>query len=168
MIERHEILRTRFPSVDGEPLQRIDVDAKVPLEVTDFSALADAERAAAIATVLDTEAHCPFDLEIGPMLRFFVLRQAPNEHLFVRVWHHIVSDGWSAGLFERGLAATYNALGRDADASFPSPPLQYRDYARWQRARLDEAAIATQLDYWKAQLREIAWIVLSVHLKVHR
>ena len=156
MIARHEILRTRFTSIDGEPLQCIDAAHPAALEVTDLSAVPDGERTASVTAVLETAAERPFDLDHGPLLRLSVFRLAPREHLLLRTLHHIVSDGWSAGLFERELAEIYDALGRDPCASFPSPALQYRDYARWQHARLDEAETAIQLDYWRTQLRALA------------
>ncbi|HEX7313562.1 MAG TPA: amino acid adenylation domain-containing protein, partial [Pyrinomonadaceae bacterium] len=152
LLRRHEPLRTRFLLQAGEPRQLVDPPAPCPLPLRDLSALdpAAAEQAARAAAARD--ARRPFDLARGPLLRASLLRLAPDEHLLLCSVHHIVSDGWSMRLLVSEVTALYAAF----SAGLPSPlaqlPVQYADFAHWQRAWLQGAALDRQLSYWRARL----------------
>jgi amino acid adenylation domain-containing protein len=141
---RHEVLRATFPTVDGLPVQRVAPSA-APLVL---GAVAEAELTALAAE----EARRPFDLARGPLVRLSLLRLAPGEHALLLVAHHIVLDGWSLGVFARELSVLYRAFALGRPSPLPALAIQYGDFAAWQRARLSEGALATQLAYWKGRL----------------
>jgi len=151
MLARHEALRTRFPTVDGRPVQVVDdLDEHWRLRIEDVSGADD--RQAAARRLADEEGTAPFDLAEGPLFRCLLVRLDENEHIFSVTMHHIISDGWSIGLFVRELSALYEADG-DADrAGLAELPVQYRDFAVWQRARLAGAELDRQVDYWRRHL----------------
>ncbi|WP_158892624.1 non-ribosomal peptide synthase/polyketide synthase [Amycolatopsis anabasis] len=142
LVARHESLRTTFDSVDGRGVQFVHAPAEVPLPRIDLREQSAEDREAALAELLRSHAATPFDLRRGPLLRVVLVRLAPDEHVLVIVVHHIVTDGWSTGVLLRELGALY------AGAELPGLPIQYADYAGWQRDRPASAA----LDYWRAQL----------------
>jgi amino acid adenylation domain-containing protein len=141
--ERHEALRTVFSTVDGRPCQVVLPAAPVPLPLVETGA-EEAWRLAA------AEALRPFDLERGPLLRALLVRSAPEEHLLVLVLHHTVADGWSVSLFLREMEALYAGL----PGRLPELPVQYADYAAWQRRQLTGAALAEQLSWWRERLAD--------------
>ena len=151
IVARHEALRTRFVSVNGEAVQQI-----APAEVSRFHLLEhDLRQSADIENDLERlvaeEARSAFDLEAGPLIRGRLIRLAEDEHVLLFTMHHIVSDGWSLSIFFRELSTLYGAFSRgEAD---PLPPLtvQYADYAMWQR-RWMEGEILKQSEYWKSTL----------------
>jgi amino acid adenylation domain-containing protein/non-ribosomal peptide synthase protein (TIGR01720 family) len=152
IVRRHESLRTTFVTVAGRAVQRIAEGTKIPFEVVDLSEMPEARREEEIQRRAIAEVSRPFDLSEGPLLRVCLLRTRDCEHAFVLTMHHIVSDGWSMGVFVRELAALYQA----SSAGQPSPleelPFQYADYAVWQREWLSGAVLDKQLDYWRRQL----------------
>ncbi|RKH68395.1 amino acid adenylation domain-containing protein, partial [Corallococcus llansteffanensis] len=151
LIERHEPLRTTFAPRQPEPVQVIHATVDFSLPVVDLSARGEAapEEARRLASA---EALCPFDLERGPLLRVQLLRLAPTEHVLLLTMHHIVSDGWSMGVLVRELVASYEAL-REGRSPHEAPlPVQYADYAAWQRSWLQGEVLEAQLGYWKQQL----------------
>ncbi|HTE56293.1 MAG TPA: amino acid adenylation domain-containing protein [Kofleriaceae bacterium] len=153
IVERHEILRTTFLSVDGEPFQHVSPCATAVLERVDVSAVADpATRNAMALELAAEEARRPFDLAAGPLFRTRLVRVAELEHLLVVCFHHIVSDGWSRGVFLRDLGALYEAERDGAGALLPDLPVQYGDFAAWERDRLRRDAWADDLAHWKAKL----------------
>nr|WP_281404507.1 non-ribosomal peptide synthetase [Pyxidicoccus fallax] len=152
LIARHESLRTTFAMHEGQPVQVIHAPADFPLAVEDLSTLPDAERRDAARRLAVQEALRPFDLGSGPLLRACLLRLSAQEHVLVLVLHHIVSDGWSLGVFVRELGALYAAFSEGRLASLPALPVQYADYAVWQRQWLSGAALEAQLDWWKQKL----------------
>jgi len=140
VIDRHEVLRSRYVELDGEPRQIIAPDAAgvtIAVEAIDESALA----ARAVH-----EAQQPFDLAAGPLIRARVLRVSANDHVLLLTMHHIVCDGWSIGIALRELGAAYRG-----EALAPLT-IQYADFAAWQRAQLTGARLADDLAYWRAQL----------------
>ena len=153
IVRRHEILRTTFDEVDGELVQVIAVDRPLDLPVVDFSLEPLADREAAAAAEARAEAHRPFDLRRGPLMRVRLLKLTPQEHLLVLTLHHIVCDGWSSQILAREFAALYEAC----DAGLPSPlsplPIQYADYAAWQRQWMQGSVIEERLAYWKETLK---------------
>ncbi|MFO7587676.1 MAG: amino acid adenylation domain-containing protein, partial [Gemmatimonadota bacterium] len=153
VVARHEVLRTRFEVVDGRPRPRIEEEFPFDLDVEDLSALDPEERESRLRHLLEREARTPFDLEQGPLFRFRLLRCAPDSHVAILVMHHIVSDGWSAGILIRELSSFYADCVRGVEP-VPDPlPAQYVDYAAWQRGLLRGEELARQLDFWKRKLK---------------
>ncbi|AJX35693.1 non-ribosomal peptide synthetase [Burkholderia oklahomensis] len=156
-LDEHESLRTTFV-IEGEtPLQVIAAQAQPRLDVHDLSALAPDARDAALDALVRRALDTPFDLARGPLATFALATLAHDEHVLLSVFHHIVVDGWSVGLFQRSLARHYNAArggrasAQSADDASPRA-LQYRDFAAWHRRVLDGGERERQLDYWLAQL----------------
>ncbi|HET7228765.1 MAG TPA: amino acid adenylation domain-containing protein, partial [Longimicrobium sp.] len=149
---RHEALRTRFPSADGEPVQVIGPPAPVALAAADLSSSADAEDA--LRALCASEALRPFDLAAGPLLRGTLARLGEGDHALLLTLHHIVSDGWSTGVLVRELSALYTAFSRGEPSPLAELPLQYADYAAWQRARLSGPILDAQLEWWRETLRD--------------
>src|SRR5256884_7672306 len=160
VLRRHEILRTTYALVDDEPRQVVREHATLDLRRFDLSSMEASKQDDALADILTVEAQQPFDLETGPLARFSLIRLADDDHVLMRVWHHIVSDGWSAGLFERELSILYNALVAGRAAELPALALQYADYAVWQRQWLAGEVLDKQLDYWKGKLANLSTLEL--------
>jgi amino acid adenylation domain-containing protein len=148
VVHRHEALRTALVLEDGEPRQRIAPPGPLTLPVEDLAGAAAAEREAAV----NREATTPFDLERGPLLRARLLRQGADEHVLVITMHHLISDGWSMGILSRELEGLYAAFRAGRIAALPPLPVQYGDYAVWQRWHIAEAEMAAQLAYWRERL----------------
>jgi amino acid adenylation domain-containing protein len=153
VVARHEALRTRFVlDRAAEPVQVIDEPWRVTAAVIDLTGIADqGERRRTADEVVDAEAHKPFDLAWGRLLRLNVLRVADDEHLVLLCLHHIVTDAWSLGLLARELRALYPAALEDTDAGLPALPVQYGDFTMWQRTWLPTVS-AKQLGFWRAAL----------------
>ncbi|MFY9822483.1 MAG: amino acid adenylation domain-containing protein [Thermoanaerobaculia bacterium] len=155
IVRRHESLRTTFqpdPSGSGEPVQIVSSEAGVDVPLLDLSALPPAVRDAEAARLIAAERRLPFDLGAGPLLRFFVLRLGPEDHLAPFSMHHIVSDGWSIALLYGELVALYEAFSTGAPSPLPELPVQYADFAVWQRERLKDELLEEQVGYWRDQL----------------
>jgi amino acid adenylation domain-containing protein len=152
LVRRHEILRTTFAQSDGQPVQIITPDARVALDATDLSDRAAEAREAEARQLVVAEAVRPFDLARGPLMRARLLRLGAEEHILCLVLHHIISDGWSMGVLVREVAALYAAATTGEPAQLAELPVQYADYAVWQRARLRGGELERQLAYWRAQL----------------
>jgi amino acid adenylation domain-containing protein len=152
LVQRHEVLRTTFDSVDGEPLQIIAADSGFRLQHVDLSGLEQDARDSALAVYKNEEAQAPFSLAKGPLIRGRLIRLEPELHVLLITMHHIVSDVWSMGVFLRELAALYGAR-REGEPS-PLRPLaiQYADYAQWQREWLKGPVLEKQLAYWRDRL----------------
>lgn len=152
VVRRHEALRTRFGIVEGQPIQAIAPRLKIPLPVIDLQKL-PADRREADARRLVTEASVrPFDLSQGPLLRLMLLKLDETEHILLLNLHHIVSDDWSMGVLIRELKAIYTAFAVQQPSPLPELPLQYADFAHWQREWLQGEVLETQLSYWRQQL----------------
>jgi hypothetical protein len=150
--ERHEALRTTFAERGGAPVQVIHPYAPVPLPVENLSELDPDAREAEVAARVRADGNTGFDLVAGPLFRARLLRLAADEHVLLLCMHHIVSDGWSMGVLSTELGALYEAF----QAGRPSPlaplPVQYADFAAWQRAELSGAELERQLAFWRAAL----------------
>ena len=152
IVRRHEALRTVFTDVDGVAAQVVRPFAGLALAVEDLAAL-DAEARGAVARRRAAEeAARPFDLAAGPLVRAVLLRLGPEEHVLLLTLHHIVSDGWSLGVLFGELSALYGAYRDGGESPLPELPVQYGDYAVWQREQLRGDALEGQLAYWKARL----------------
>jgi amino acid adenylation domain-containing protein len=152
IVQRHEILRTSFVQIEREPAQIIVDGLTVPLTNTDLTHLAQAEQEKQISLLIDQNVQWAFDLEKPPLLRLNIFRLSLEEHLLLAVMHHIVSDGWSLGIFVHELTELYAAF--SAGKASPMLPLQiqYADYSMWQREWLRGDVLDSQLDYWKHRL----------------
>ncbi|WP_342781545.1 amino acid adenylation domain-containing protein [Amycolatopsis rhizosphaerae] len=148
VVLRHEALRTRFADDDGEPRQVIDGDVTVALPVIDLAEAGD-ERAGELA---GQEAVRPFDLARGPLLRASLLRLAADDHVLLLTAHHIVSDGWSTGILLRDLGECYAAAVAGRAPALPELPVQYPDYAVWQRERMRGERLERELEHWRSRL----------------
>ena len=152
VVRRHEILQASFDSHEGEPVLRIAGPLKLPLAPVDLSALDEAGRGEEVARLASEEAGRPFVLSQGPLLRATLLRLGEAEHVLLLTVHHIVFDGWSATLLFRELAELYGAFTSGKPSPLAELPLQYADYARWQREWLKGGVLEEQLAYWRRQL----------------
>ncbi|HEY7818111.1 MAG TPA: condensation domain-containing protein, partial [Vicinamibacteria bacterium] len=154
---RHEVLRTRFPSVDGKPSAVVDRERSLDLRVCDLESLSLPSRENEARRLGAELAMRPFDLARGPLARATLLRLSDREHQLLVVLHHIVSDGWSLGVLNRELTELYRAYRSDRPSSIPDLPLQYADFARWQR---EAGCMEHHLEYWKGRLN--GWSVLEL------
>jgi amino acid adenylation domain-containing protein len=152
LVHRHETLRTALPEVDGAPVQRILPPEPVALPRIDLAPLAEGEREAELARVAEDHANRPFDLERGPLFRAALVRLAPDEHVLLTCVHHAVADGWSSGVLWRDLSALYDAFSCGEPSPLEPLPVQYADYAAWQREWLRGETLDRQLAWWRERL----------------
>ncbi|QJI28299.1 non-ribosomal peptide synthetase [Pseudomonas sp. ADAK18] len=152
LILRHETLRTTFPSINGVAQQKVAAQTGVRMDWQDFSALAEDVRQQRLQQLADREAHTPFDLETGPLLRACLVKAGDQEHYLVLTLHHIVTEGWAMDIFARELSALYEAFIDERESPLEPLPVQYLDYSVWQRQWLEGGERQRQLDYWTAQL----------------
>jgi amino acid adenylation domain-containing protein len=160
VIARHESLRTSFVLADGEPAQIIRETLTLSLSPVDLQHLAVDTRETEARRLATEEARRPFDLSAGPLVRARLLRLDETEHVLLFTMHHIVSDGWSMDVLVREVAALYGAFARGVGSPLAELPVQYADYAAWQRAWLTGAALEQQLAYWRARLRDVSALEL--------
>ncbi|PYQ92643.1 MAG: hypothetical protein DMG02_00625 [Acidobacteria bacterium] len=152
IVGRHEVLRTTFVARDGIPRQVISPEASIQLGLADIRGNAAPESQwSLVQAALREECETPFDLEHGPMIRARLLRLEEGDSVFVKTVHHIASDAWSQGLFNKELTVLYDATGAGRLGPLYPAPLQYADFALWQRASL-ESGMQSGLDYWRREL----------------
>jgi amino acid adenylation domain-containing protein/FkbM family methyltransferase len=152
IVRRHEILRTVFSTVDGRPIQLILPPSQFMLPVIDLCSLDAAEQEAKAYDLAYAEAHGLFNLAEGPLLRAAILKLGEQEHVFLLTMHHIISDGWSVEIFVKEFIALYEEYCSSSPASLPDLPIQYADFALWQREWLQGDVLETQLAYWRSRL----------------
>jgi amino acid adenylation domain-containing protein len=152
IVRRHEVLRTTFTSRNGRPAQVIRPAEEVALPLVDLTQMSAQERERAARELAAEEALRPFDLSTGPLLRVTLLRLAEDEHVALFTMHHIVCDGWSVGVLVRELSALYEAYVEGRESPLEELPVQYADYAVWQREWLRGGGLEKQLTYWRRQL----------------
>jgi amino acid adenylation domain-containing protein len=157
---RHEALRTRFVTAAGVSRQVIDPELALPLAVVDLRSLPAAARQAEALRLVHLEARHPFDLARGPLLRARLLRRTEEESWFLLTLHHAVSDGWGHGVLVDELVRIYEAFAAGRPSPLPPLPVQYADFAAWQRQWLRGAALERQVDYWKQQLAGLPVLAL--------
>ncbi|HEX5601902.1 MAG TPA: amino acid adenylation domain-containing protein [Pyrinomonadaceae bacterium] len=163
IVRRHEVLRTSFPAIDGEPRQLIAAPREFQVEQLDLSQLPPDEREnEAGRLVVEESIERGFDLRRGPLMRAIVYKLAPREHILLIAIHHVIADGWSMGVLLNELATLYNAYRRGEQTPLAELPIQYADYAVWQRDYLQGAVLDRQLDYWKQQLDGVPVLELPV------
>jgi amino acid adenylation domain-containing protein len=153
VVRRHETLRTRFATVHGEPQQVIEEQVKVQLPVLDLTSIpGEKEREAEAMRLARQEAQQPFDLRRAPLMRGKLLRLGELNHVLLFTMHHIISDGWSAGVLIEEVTVLYGAFSTGQASPLPELPIQYADYSMWQREWLEGGVLEEQLAYWKKQL----------------
>src|SRR3984957_5362240 len=158
---RHEALRTRLVTgARGEPLQVIDPAAAVPVDLSDLSGLAEPSRSASLREFISASAARPFDLAAGPLLRAGLARLAADDHVLLIVVHHTVFDGWSVGVLIRDLAALYAQEALGEPSGLAELPIQFADYALWERGRLTGATLADLEQYWRGVLADVPTVSL--------
>ena len=152
IVLRHEILRTTFPSVNGQPVQSISPKIDLNLSVVDLQDLPEPEREAEAQRLALEEAERPFDLSQGPLMHIKLLRLAEEEYWLLRTVHHMVFDGWSYSVFMRELAVAYEAFSVGKASPLTELPIQYADFAKSERQWLRGEVLESQLHYWQQQL----------------
>ncbi len=153
IVQRHESLRTHFVQIDGQPMQVITPDLEITLDVVDLQRQLDAESEDQIEKLVAETARTPFDLTQAPLLRAKLFRLGAEDQVFVVTMHHIISDGWSFQLFQNELAKLYNAFYKQHPMpNLPELPIQYADFAAYQRQQIENDNRNADLEYWRQQL----------------
>ena len=155
IVARHESLRTRFEWLNGVPVQVVDPPGSFRVAVTDLCGLTPRDRLEKAGQLQRMEALWRFDLARGPLIRACLLRLESQRHVLLVTLHHIVADGWSIGVLTREFSELYRAHSRGEQPSLPGLPVQYADYALWQRQWLQGAELERHLAYWREQLKSI-------------
>jgi Condensation domain len=154
IIDRHQALRTTFASVDGKLVQVIAQGQLVEINSINLSQLASSDRETEVQRILRTEPQQPFNLAADLMLRATLLQLNDEEHILLLVMHHIAADGWSVGILFRELVSFYETFAVGTSLTLPELPIQYADFADWQRQWLTGEVMESQLNYWKQQLAD--------------
>ncbi|MCP4662644.1 MAG: AMP-binding protein, partial [bacterium] len=152
VVRRHEALRTTFTTAGGRPLQVIAERLHLPLPVADLERLPESRREAEARRLAGDEMQRLFDLTVGPLVRLNLLRLAEEDHVLAVTMHHIVSDGWSMGIFIRELSVLLEDFSQAKASPLAELPIQYADFAHWQRQWLDGEVLEAELAYWRAEL----------------
>ena len=152
LVRRHEILRTTFPTVDGEAIQQIADPTPLKLPIDDLQGLSATEQMAQIQQQVQSLAAQSFDLVSQPPVQFALLKLSEAEHVLLLKMHHIIYDGWSLNIFFGELSQLYAAFSEGLPSPLPELPIQYADFALWQRQWLTGEVLESQLNYWQEQL----------------
>ena len=161
IVERHDVLRTTYGLTDdGESEQTIGAATDFDLPVIDISAVTENRQDEEVQQIAAQLRERPFDLSIDRPLRLALIRVSPCSHILVVVQHHIASDGWSNGVFLRELTVLYTSIAQRQASALCEPPIQYADYAEWQREWLQSEVLEKQLGYWRTQLHDLAVLEL--------
>ncbi|MBD2677482.1 MULTISPECIES: non-ribosomal peptide synthetase [Nostoc] len=152
ILKRHEIWRTTFKLINGEPVQEIAPDLTWDLPIIHLEHLSNENWESEVKQLVAKEATKPFNLAKGLLVRATLLRLNQEEHVLLVTMHHIITDGWSCGVFLRELSTLYAAFSTNQPSPLPELPIQYADFAIWQRDRIQGEFLATKLKYWKQQL----------------
>ncbi|QDL09660.1 non-ribosomal peptide synthetase [Brasilonema octagenarum UFV-E1] len=159
LVCRHEILRTNFPTVDGKPVQRIAPFTALTLPVYDLQGLSVQEQSDRIRQMANSQASDPFDLAVGPLVQFTLLQLSNQKYVLLLKMHHIIYDGWSLNIFNRELSQLYAAFTQGLPNPLPELPIQYADFAVWQRQWLTGEVLERQLNYWQKQLAGVPGVL---------
>jgi amino acid adenylation domain-containing protein/non-ribosomal peptide synthase protein (TIGR01720 family) len=165
VVHRHEVLRTTFALDEGHPAATVQPATSLDLPVTHLLDLPEIEREPALRRALAVESRRPFDLAAGPVLRARLFALGPEDHVLLVTLHHIVADGWTVGVLEREIGALYEAFSQGRSSPLPALPIQYADYATWQRAWLSGAVLDRHLAHGKERL---AGAPRALHLPADR
>ena len=161
-VRRHEALRTTFHSIDGKPVQVIADSLHVTMDVRDLRGLPRGEGEAEAMRIAAEEACRPFDLARGPLVRTTLIQMGAADYLLVLTMHHIVSDGWSMGVFGKEIRALYPAFCAGLPSPLPELPIQYADFAVWQREYLEGGVLKEQLAHWTKRLANLSVLELPL------
>jgi non-ribosomal peptide synthetase component F len=159
IVRRHEALRTTFASGEGGPVQIISETQRIRLIVVDLANLHQNEREAQVTALVTREVQRPFDLVRGPLFRATLLRLNEQEHILLLTLHHAVVDEWSIGILYREMGALYEAFCAGQSSPLPELPIQYPDYAVWQREWLQGEVLERLLAYWRERLRGVLPVI---------
>jgi surfactin family lipopeptide synthetase A len=154
LVRRHESLRTAFRRVEGQLMQTVSAPFEPELAEVDLSSAAEEQRQPAWARLAAEQARKPFDLSRIPLIRVCVVHFSASEHRVLLTIHHIIADEWSMELVQKELGELYVAFAKGRPSPLLSLPVQYADFAVWQRERLNGDALRAQLDYWKSELKD--------------
>ena len=158
IIARHEILRTTFETTaEGQPVQMIHEHEWRSLPIVDLAGLPDRERELTARQLIEEESGRPFDLAKGPLIYVKLVRLGESEQVLFYTMHHIISDGWSMGVLAKEFGRLYEAFSNGQPSPLPAMPIQYADYAVWQRGWLQGKSLKKQLEYWREQLKAMPW-----------
>jgi amino acid adenylation domain-containing protein len=160
IVHRHETLRTTFIVLDGQPLQAILPSLTIPFSVLDLQQLPSDEQEVKAKGIINAEIEHPFDLSSGPLLRVILFVLSATEHILLLNMHHIICDDWSMGVLIRELGVLYTAYAQNQPSPLLELPLQYADFAHWQREWLQGEVLQTQLAYWQKQLNGVSILQL--------
>ncbi|HVR99435.1 MAG TPA: amino acid adenylation domain-containing protein [Thermoanaerobaculia bacterium] len=152
IVHRHEVMRTRFALVRGEPVQVVEPWRPLVLTRIDLTALEPGLRQGLARELVQESARLPFGLSVGPLWRVMLYQVGPREHLAAACLHHIISDGWSFGILLREIGSLYGAYVSGEESPLPELPVQYRDFAVWQRSWLRGEALDREVAYWRERL----------------
>jgi amino acid adenylation domain-containing protein len=155
IVRRHEILRSQICIVDGLPVQMTVTVSRFKLPVTDLRPFTETERDREVRERIKTEAEWQFDFSAGLFLRAVLLQISNDQHILILTTHHIVADAWSMGILTQELWTLYDAYANGRPSPLQELPIQYADYAFWQREWLQGEVLESQLSYWKEQLKEL-------------
>jgi amino acid adenylation domain-containing protein len=164
ILRRHEILRTSFNVVDGQPMQIIAPALTLTIPVVDLQHLPASQQEAEVQRLKLSEAQSPFDLRQAPLVRVTLLKLQETEHVLLFTMHHIISDGWSMGVLVKELTTLYQSYSTGEPSPLTELAIQYADFTIWQRRRL-QSSVQSQLDYWQQQLAGISPLQLPTDLK---
>jgi amino acid adenylation domain-containing protein len=154
IMRRHESQRTSFGvREDGQAVQIIASPSSVSLPLVDLTSSPENVRESAARRIAEEQALEPFDLAKGPLVRALLLRLGADDHLLLLIVHHIASDAWSAGIFLQEMGTLYECFSRGEPSPLSELPIQYADYAAWQRKWFQGDVLKKQLDYWREQLQ---------------
>ncbi|HEX3251988.1 MAG TPA: condensation domain-containing protein, partial [Pyrinomonadaceae bacterium] len=160
VVQRHETLRTGFAIVDGQPVQIIAATLEMPLPLLDLQEFSEDERKLRLWRAIEEETQESFDLSRGPLMRASLLCLGPDEHVLLLTLHHIIFDAWSIEVLLREVAQHYEAFAAGELPKLAELPVQYADYAHWQREWLQGDVLAQQVSYWRQQLKGVATLEL--------
>jgi amino acid adenylation domain-containing protein len=152
VVTRHASLRTVFESVNGEARQVICSEPEIDLRLIDIGAVPEAQRESEAERIVAEEGRKPFDLKQGPLLRCVLVGLHGEDHILLLVMHHIITDGWSIAILFREITASYAAFVNGEEPALPDLPIQYTDYAQWQRESMDDEVLTTTVEHWKNKL----------------
>ena len=154
IVKRHEALRTNFVTKDEQPVQVINTAPDLPMETLDLRHMPENQRKEEVRRIIDREGRYPFDISEELLMRVCLLHADENLHILLITKHHIITDGWSGGVFVGELSALYRAFSQHRPSPLPQLPIQYADFSVWQREQMSGDVLEKQLDYWKNQLRD--------------
>ncbi len=160
IIQRHQTLRTHFEMRQDQPIQVVSPSLHIPVPLVDLSALPPTRRASEVERLTLEQGLQPFDLGRGPLVRFSLLRLGPREHVFLQSIHHAVTDAWSMRVFNSELSEFYTAFATGREPRLLELPIQYGDFAAWQRSPERRGEIDLQIAYWRGQLRDLPDLIL--------